>query len=293
MHRSWFGLVMLVAGCEGLGLNEVCYPGETGDGDACILLTSAEDITSTDYDYPPPLGDSIQYAAPTFFIDLAAVSGGTVIAPNFVLREVARQSNGQYAVAQTHAIERLQQIRDEVGVLTVNSGYRSPGHNSRIPNSATYSRHTYGDAFDLDPAEVSLDTLADACEDARASFVLAYTTHIHCDWREEPLDEAFYGDPQGVARSPDVTSTEYRVAPWAHDHGGALGEVDAAIELRGAALDAPAVGMPEGEPLRDWTAFDAAGRVVDTYRGATYEPPSGATRVEVLVGLRVRRSIEL
>ncbi|MEM6926420.1 MAG: D-Ala-D-Ala carboxypeptidase family metallohydrolase [Myxococcota bacterium] len=252
---------------------DACYLGQARDGRTCV---DASPIASTvdGYDYPSPFQGSSQYLAPLRFLDLADLDPELPLAPNFVLGEVTNRGRGQYGVVQTHAIDRLQAVRDAVGLIVVNSGYRSPGHNASIPGAASSSRHLYGDGFDLDPGAVDLNTLAAACEDEGAGYVEVYVSHVHCDWREDPLDRAFF---DGVRQVP-FASTPAR---------------DAMIAMDGPRLVAPAEGFPEGEPLREWSAYSEAGSLLATETGRTFEPPIATSRVTVRVGRVVERSIEI
>lgn len=286
MFKPFVGLslVGLVAGCDN---QRACYPGPSGDFDACFDLTPAASVPGgSDYDYPDPLGNSVQYSRPVRFLDLTAIDRNAAVAKNFVMSELAQQSKGRFAIVQSHAVEHLQDLRDELGVLTINSGYRSPGYNAGIPNSATYSRHTYGDAFDIAPVSVSLDDLADACDNNGAGFVNVYVTHIHCDWRDDELDFAFYGDAAGRLNAPDVTTSVRRLAPLPDQHADMVRRVDGVLE-------APATGWPEGEPLREWTSYDAEGIVIERVRASTYTAPPAAVRVDVEVGRRLIRTMGL
>jgi hypothetical protein len=164
-------------------------------------------------------------------------------------------------------VQSLQWLRETVGgPISVNSGYRSPGYNAGIEGSATWSRHMYGDAADIAAADLSIDALADLCTDWGAGYVGTYTTHVHCDWRDDPLSAAFYDADTAAAVAPPTPPTGRIV--WA-DRG---------------ALRAPAHGFDEGEPLRTWSAWSTAGDLLDRATGATYTPPAGAARVTVDVG---------
>lgn len=167
-----------------------CYPGPDQEFAACLDLVRVA-WPPEDYVYPPPLDGSPQYAAPSAFLDLETADPFTSIAPNFMLGEVAVAGDGGSGVVQVRAIVALQAVRDRVGALIVNSGYRSPAHNAAV-GGATWSRHLYGDAFDLVPLYATLDELADACWDEAASYVEVYAAHVHCDWRDDPMDPAFY-----------------------------------------------------------------------------------------------------
>jgi GH18 family chitinase len=252
--------------------DEVCYPGEHGAYDVCATLEPAGSQGS-DYDYPST--SMANYEEPTHLLRLSDIPGGTKLAPNFTRDELAQEWKGDWGVVQVHAVERLQDLRDVVGALVVTSGYRSPGYNDGV-GGAELSRHMYGDAFDLQPTSVSLSSLADHCSAHGAGFVSVYTSHVHCDWRDDAQEPAFYG----TAAPPPPTAA--RVQPTARlqpsPHGTLLAEVE---------------GFDCGEPLREWTAYDTDGHVLSTGEGAEFVPPTDAARVEVVVGRVLTEAVEL
>ncbi len=257
------------------GDTEACFLGPDRDHDLCYDLFALDPVPA-DYTYPEPYQGDPNYRAPLAFLDLE--QGGTHpedhLAPHFQLVEIAEAWKGRYAVIQPHAIERIQEVRDQLGALIVNSGYRSPGYNADIPGAATWSRHMYGDAFDLNPASATLGDLEAACS-AAGAFVLVYTNHVHCDWRDDPVDEAFFGPaPRSVSAAPRPV-------------------LDATITWDGARLVAPAIGFDEGEPLREWFAFDAAGTLLTRHEGSSFLPPRRAVSVEVDVGRALTRGVDL
>lgn len=68
--------------------------------------------------------------------------------PNFSPQELACRGTGSLTV-NTDALDRLQQLREAVGVpLIVTSGYRSPSHNKAVGGAAN-SMHLRGQAFDI------------------------------------------------------------------------------------------------------------------------------------------------
>ncbi len=170
---------------------QACFPGPEGKWDACVdLVYPASQLDG--YDYAAALNGNANYRKPIGFIDLDAVDATLQISKDFTLGEVAHRHKGRYAIVQPHAVDSLQQLRDDVGSITVNSGYRSPKYNRGV-GGATYSRHMYGDGFDMDPNAVSLSTLEDACQN-NGGFLVEYTSHVHCDFRFTPADESFYGE---------------------------------------------------------------------------------------------------
>jgi hypothetical protein len=249
---------------------EICYLGADRNSTTCL---DAEPVSPlpTDYEYPAPLNGSSQYREPEVYLDLTKVDSSLKLAPNFAMDELAQDWKGRYAVVQPHAVDRLQDLRDELGPLVVNSGYRNPDYNASV-GGATHSRHMYGDAFDLDPVDVSLSTLAETCEDHSAGYVGVYETHIHCDWRDDKMDDDFFG------------------ASWRSAFTNVV-ELDAEIVSDDGNYEAPAWGWDEGEPLREWTAIGYNGEVLITHIGRTFQPPPGTKGVEVVVGRAVLRRI--
>jgi hypothetical protein len=211
------------------------------------------------------------------FLDLNAHPGTTMLAPNFRLDEVAQTWKGRYAVVQPGAIGRLQAVRNQVGALVVNSGYRSPGYNSGV-GGATWSRHMYGDGFDLDPSSASLTALQSACQANGAGYTQVYATHVHCDWRSDTVSVAFYGTP--FWGGPAFVLAD------------SLPTVDAELVWDGEVWTAPAFGWDEGEPLREWVALDADDYAIAIGTGETFSPPAGTATVEVWVGREITRTAE-
>ncbi len=243
---------------------QVCYPGADESWTTCVDVVEWSSAWGSDYDYPDPYNGSSQYLAPVRFIDLSAVDPGLSLSPNFTLEEFMQEWKGRYAVYQPHAIERMQELRDAVGgALYVNSGYRNVAYNAGV-GGATYSRHMYGDACDFYSTSASLGDLEDICGDLDAGYIGLYTSHIHCDWRNDSLETAFYDAAFAYIPPPDP--------------------IHAASLIPGVVWTAPAIGFDEGEPLRQWWALDEYGAVLEEWVGTWYTPPEDAAFVEVRIG---------
>lgn len=264
--------ITVTAGSGGgaVSVTDACYPGPRGDYSACLSTVDPANPGS-DYDYPS--SSDWNYAAPTRYLDLNALSGNSEVAPNFQLEELAQQWKGRYAVVQVHAVEQLQSIRDRLGVIYVNSGYRSPDYNASV-GGATFSRHMYGDAFDLDAGSASLSALESECRSHGAGWVGVYTSHVHCDWRDDAQEPVFFG-----AGSPPPPQNR--------------GEPTARLEFDGQGFYAPADNWDCGDPLREWTAYDRRGAVIAEHTGPDFVPPEDAAEVEVAVGrwITIREAI--
>ena len=249
---------------------EVCYPGADRGWTACLPLVTYSTAWGADYSYPAPYNGSAQYSAPARYIDLSTADPDLLLAPNFALEELMQEWKGRYGLFQVHTIVALQAIRDATGgPLTINSGYRNVAYNESV-GGVTYSRHQYGDAADMASSVVGLSALGSLCEDQGAAYVGMYTTHVHCDWRDDPLDEAFYDARRARAHAERPV------------HGARL-----AVRSDGR-WTAPATGFDEGEPLRIWAALAGDGTVLEAgVTQETYMPPPGAARVRVWVGGQV------
>lgn len=171
---------------------EVCYPGPDADYTACFGLVDHTDEMGASYDYPEPYEGNPQYNQPLRFIDLSLADHSAGVSANFAFGELMHEEKGQFGLYQVHAVESLQALREATGgPLFANSGYRNVTYNEGV-GGAEFSRHMYGDALDMYSDTVSLAELMTLCEDLGAGFTKLYSSHVHCDWRDDPLDSVFF-----------------------------------------------------------------------------------------------------
>ena len=93
------------------------------------------------------------------------------VSKNFALSEMVKSATAErlnvdnspsdiHLVNLTHlAIRILQPVRDEFGVITINSGYRSPALNAKVGGSKT-SQHCNGQAADFESFSTPTPDLA-------------------------------------------------------------------------------------------------------------------------------------
>lgn len=252
---------------------EACFPGPANDWTTCLPLhafTPAE--MPSGYGYPEALDGDPNYRKPVAFIDLQEVAADTYLAPNFLLSEIAQIEKGRWAIVQPHAVASLQELRDALGAIGVNSGYRSPDYNLQI-GGVNWSRHMYGDGFDLDPIDAALTSLESQCT-AIGGFLVEYDTHVHCDFRNDAVDEGFFG---AAGEAPGTDALAFEADPaFVFD-----AEV---VEHGDGVYTASATGFDEGEPKRRWIAYDEDGEVLATATTAVFVAPAEAVEVEVVVG---------
>jgi len=171
---------------------EVCYPGPDGDYSACFGLVDHAPVMGPAYEYPEPYEGNPQYIEPLRFIDLNLADHSAGLSANFSFGELMHEDKGQFGLYQVHAVESLQAVREATGgPLFAHSGYRNVTYNEGV-GGAEWSRHMYGDALDMHSETVGLAELISICEDLGAGFTKLYASHVHCDWRDDPLDPAFF-----------------------------------------------------------------------------------------------------
>ncbi len=130
-----------------------------------------------------PFGNTAQkhYHAVQYFIPLPQAPLSNQVSTNFRLSEYAahvQQRGDTRAYIDAQIANHTQQIRSGLGrALFLNSAYRSPEHNHDV-GGATFSRHIYGDAVDIDVDQTRSDANLRAQEifnearDAGVDFVL-------------------------------------------------------------------------------------------------------------------------
>ncbi len=179
---------------------QVCYLGESRDNTACI---TTQTIDATRLGYRDPFtdpsfmgtGERAQYRMPERAVILSEVSQNFKIAPNFILSEVMSIQKDTFGIYAPIVVDVLQKIRDAAStVVRVNSSFRSPKYNAGIQGAAKWSRHQYGDAFDISSNRFTLRELAQLCKDLGATYTDLYERHVHCDWRNSSLETGFFGE---------------------------------------------------------------------------------------------------
>lgn len=236
---------------------EACYPGVSGAWDLCFPLVPASAILVGGYSYPSG-GPSTQYTPPTHFLDLDGVDTAAKLAPSFALGELMQAYKGRYAVYSPKTVAHWQAVRGALGTaVAVTSGYRSPGYNAGISGAATFSRHMYGDAADVTTnGATSLSAIKNACYAEGADFVQVYTSHVHCDWRNDTLDGGFWG-PVGAGKpgahpGHDTDGAEPGAADSASPDAWIDPPTHAPAPGDAVLLSAEWIGFDEGTPWVSW-----------------------------------------
>lgn len=101
-------------------------------------------------------------------------------------------------VLNPDALTKLQRLRDVLGYpVYVNGyvggkrGYRSPRENMMIDGSAEFSRHVFGDAFDVTVEELGAGELFDLAVELGWTGVKEYETWVHMDMRPVVIGEPY------------------------------------------------------------------------------------------------------
>lgn len=86
--------------------------------------------------------------------------GGTLLSPNFRVREFACRDGSDPVFIDSTLVDLLQRIRDHFGQpVTITSGYRTAEHNAKV-GGAKSSQHLLGRAADIQVADTSVEDVA-------------------------------------------------------------------------------------------------------------------------------------
>ena len=116
-----------------------------------------------------------------------AKDGNLALSANFKVREFRCQDGSDPVFISPKLVEVLQKIRSHFqSPVTVNSGYRTPGHNKKVAGAA-YSQHLYGTAADIRVKGVSPEAVAAFVETLLpdSGGIGVYPTFVHVDVREK------------------------------------------------------------------------------------------------------------
>ena len=106
-----------------------------------------------------PLRGLSSYERPKGFIRLSSANRDLWVSDHYRMRDFQCKLDGdsKFLILRVEALLKLEILQHELetkhGVhfdrFTIMSGYRTPFYNAMIGNETTYSRHLYGDAFDV------------------------------------------------------------------------------------------------------------------------------------------------
>lgn len=80
-----------------------------------------------------------------------------------------------------HSLIMLQAMRDQLGPIHLNSGFRSRLYNAQIPNSSPFSMHWQIIAFDLRLAGYNRHSVKQTALDVGFTGIGMYSTFLHVD----------------------------------------------------------------------------------------------------------------
>lgn len=238
---------------------KTCYMGEKSNG-ACVRLKT---INGASEGYLNPYSDSSfmagankeQYRRPVQAVDLVRTSPSLKIAPNFMVSEFMSTEKGNFGIFSTFVVKKIQEMRQAFGTaLKINSAFRSPKWNSGIDGSAKWSRHQYGDGLDISSTKANLQKTENLCKQFGATYTLKYTSHVHCDWRNEPVEPEFFGAVD-KAQLNQMSNEEARVSIIAGMTQTSELHVSGELKAGNIVLLSSSTTYtedPEGELLKEW-----------------------------------------
>jgi hypothetical protein len=255
--------------------------------DHCFETTLSNQLVDPagDYIYPDPekfsnVAMRPQYIAPYAFLDLKNLDADTSLTTNFKMGEILIKENGRYGLFSSAALTQLQLMRNDVArSIIINSGYRSPGHNKRIDGSATWSRHTYGDAVDIVISGMKIKDMPAYCKKFGANFTLTYAAHIHCDWRKVQLDPAYYmSATKSLTPAFDITPAKM----IAEQSRFVVADYNTQFSV---SAEVPLHEEEEGSPTHEWTVTLPSGEIQTEVSDTIMLPKqTGDFQIHLVVG---------
>lgn len=105
---------------------------------------------------------------------------------SFTPQEIACRGTGNILIVPD-GLNKLQALRDIIGLLILNSAYRSPSHNKAVGGSPN-SKHLLGIAYDVqnDSKRFTQDQLIEAAIKVGFNGIGRYDTFTHIDARQTP-----------------------------------------------------------------------------------------------------------
>jgi uncharacterized protein YcbK (DUF882 family) len=122
-----------------------------------------------------------QNEADSLWLHVSVLSDSFRLSRNFNLREFKSKDHTDLVLIHPALILGLQHLRDHVQrSITINSGYRSPAHNTAM-GGATNSMHTKGMAADIVISGMTPIQVASLAHDMGFGGIKAYPTFTHID----------------------------------------------------------------------------------------------------------------
>lgn len=105
------------------------------------------------------------------------------LAPNFKVREFACKDGSNKILIDNDLILPLQYIRNQLGAVTITSGYRTPAHN-KAEGGASSSMHLKGQAVDIKVSGKSPMDIGNLAYAIGFKRIIIYSSWVHLDTKE-------------------------------------------------------------------------------------------------------------
>lgn len=105
------------------------------------------------------------------------------MAPNFKIREFASKDGADKVLIDNDLILPMQYIRNQSGMMTITSGYRTVSHNKKV-GGASSSMHLFGQAVDIKVSGKTPTQIADLAYAIGFKRIIIYSSWVHIDTKE-------------------------------------------------------------------------------------------------------------
>ena len=109
-------------------------------------------------------------------------NGTEKLSTNFLVKEFACKDGSDKILIDKEMIYILQEIRNILGPITINSAYRTDVYNKKV-GGATNSYHKKGQAFDIVDRNKNLTAICNIANSLGVKGIIRYSTFVHIDSR--------------------------------------------------------------------------------------------------------------
>lgn len=110
-------------------------------------------------------------------------NGNAKIQPNFYIKEFRCKDGTDKILIDKEMTYILQEIRNLLGAITINSAYRTDSYNKKV-GGASNSYHKYGRAFDITNSSKTLTKICQIAYTLGVKGIIRYDSFVHIDSRD-------------------------------------------------------------------------------------------------------------
>lgn len=127
-------------------------------------------------------------------------NGNERIQPNFLIKEFRCKDGTDRILIDKEMTYILQEIRNLLGAITINSAYRTESYNKKV-GGAPNSYHKYGRAFDITNSNKTLTKICQIAYTLGVKGIIRYDSFVHIDSRDNKYIAFSNGNKMSVEKT--------------------------------------------------------------------------------------------